>query len=103
MSPIEPTKEKAKSDSIALAVSQTLQTNSTAVLATLIEAPIDASSSIGLKLLVRESSSVGSLGNVELNRAVVERALTVLGSRADTKVETVGAFAPELTEWTEAK
>ena len=91
--------------SITEAVSQTLQDNSTAALATLIED--NAQASVGSKLLVRElevtSAPLGSLGSDELDRAVVEQAARFLESRADTRVFQIKEFAPELTEWSDAK
>jgi xanthine dehydrogenase accessory factor len=107
MSLIQPPENKAQSNLIGEAVSQILQANSTAALATLIEAPTNSNAKMGSKLLVRESeiagSSVGTLGGEELNRAVVEQATKFLGSRADTQVLQAKEFAPELTEWSDAK
>jgi xanthine dehydrogenase accessory factor len=118
MSSIESPENTAQSKSIAEAVSETLRKNSTAALATLIEA--GAHVRVGSKLLVREfamrSSPVsspsiwegeggefGSLGNDELNRAVVEQAGRFLESGADTRVFQVKEFAPQLVDWNEAK
>ena len=107
MSSIEPQENKAKSSLIAEAVSQTLQDGATAALATLIEAPANAQTNVGSKLLVREfgvtSAPVGSLGSEELDRAVVEQAARFLESRADTRVFQVKEFAAELSECSEAK
>jgi xanthine/CO dehydrogenase XdhC/CoxF family maturation factor len=73
----------AQSKLIAAAVSQTLQQNSTAALATLIEAPTH----VGSKLLVRElgdtPSPVGSLGSEALDYAAIAQAQKFLESRAD--------------------
>lgn len=106
MSQIEP-EHSAKSRSVAEAISQTLQANSTAALATLIEAPAIANAGVGLKLLVAESQtagrSFGGLGDEPLNRAVVQEATRFLESRADTRVVAVNDFAPDLTDWNEAK
>jgi xanthine dehydrogenase accessory factor len=107
MSFIQSPEEKVQSQSIAEAVSQTLQENSTAVLATLIEAPASARSNVGSKLLIRGSEVLGSaqggLGDAALDRATLEQAAKFLGSRADTRVVQVKEFAPELGEWSEAK
>ncbi|MGH9929188.1 MAG: XdhC family protein [Pyrinomonadaceae bacterium] len=107
MSLTEPLGNKTQSNSIAEAVSQTLQERSTAALATLIEAPANAQALVGSKLLVREfgvmSAPVGSLGSEEFDGAVVERAARFLESRADTSVVQGKEFAPELAEWSEAK
>ena len=105
MSSIEPQENQANSSLIAEAVSQTLQDGSTAVLATLIEAT--DLTIVGSKFLIREfgvtSALVGGLGSEELDRAVVEQAARFLESRADTRVFQVKEFAPELSEWNEAK
>ncbi|MGH9875951.1 MAG: XdhC family protein [Pyrinomonadaceae bacterium] len=107
MSPNTPTENKAQSSSIAEAVSQTLLANSTAGLATLIEAPASTNAGVGSKLLVHESEitglSVGGLGSEELNGVVVEEARRFLRSRADTRVAQVKEFAPGLTQWSEAR
>lgn len=103
MSQIQPTEHAAQSRAIAEAISQTLHANSTAALATLIEAPEGEKASVGLKLLVTESQTAGVLGNDELNRAVRQQASRFLESRANTRVETVKDFAPELSDWSEAK
>lgn len=99
----EPLDNGAQSKLIAAAVSQTLQQNSTAALATLIEAPAN----VGAKLLVREDgvadSPVGSLGNADLDRASTAQALQFLDSRADIRVLQIREFAPELVEWSDAK
>jgi len=107
MTSIEAPGNNAQSNSIAEAVSQTLQESSSAALATLIDAPANTQGNIGSKLLVREFVStgapVGSLGSEELDRAVVEQAARFMESRADTGVFQVKEFASELTEWSEAK
>lgn len=107
MSLIELSENKAHSKSIADAVSQTLQENSSAALATLIEGPADNQTNVGSKLLVSEPGSaslpVGSLGSEELDRAVMKQAARFLESRADTRVLQVKEFAPELAAWSEAK
>ena len=106
MSLTEPTENNA-TKSIAEAVWLTLQNNSSAALATLIEAPALAKPVVGSKILVRESegakTAVGSLGNEELDRIVVDQAFRFLESRADTRVVQLKEFAPELTHWSEAK
>jgi xanthine dehydrogenase accessory factor len=103
MSISEPLENSAQSKLIANAVSQTLQQNSTAALATLIEAPAN----VGAKLLVGETgvsaSPVGSLGDAALDRAATAQALQFLESRADIRIVQVKEFAPELVELSEAK
>src|SRR6185436_20132837 len=99
--------KSAQSKLIAEAVSQTLQQNSTAALATLIEAPVSGLTNVGLKLLIRELGStpspIGSLGNDALDRAVTAQAIKFLESRADLRIVQVKEFAPELAELSEAK
>jgi xanthine dehydrogenase accessory factor len=96
---------KAQSDSIAEAVSQTLQEGSVAALATLIECGELAT--VGRKLLIREAelpdAKVGSLGSEDLDRAVVEHAAQFLLSKAETRTSKVNEFAPALTNWGDAQ
>ncbi|MEP6818463.1 MAG: XdhC family protein [bacterium] len=106
MSSIEPPRDKAQSNSIAEAVSRTLEENSVAALATLIEGPANAQTNVGPKLLIRDfgvPSAIGGLGGKELDRAVMDQAARFLESRADTRIFQVKEFAPELTGWSEAK
>ena len=103
---IKTPENKARSNSIAEAVSQTLLEGSTAALATLIEVPAGDQTNVGSKLLVRESAvakPAGSLGSDVLDRAVLGQAAKFLESRVDTRVVQTKEFAPELTEWSEAK
>ncbi len=97
----------AQSKWIAEAVSQTLQENSAAALATLIAAPANALINIGSKLVVRDSgvmpSLIGSLGSEALDRAAVAQAMRFLESRADLRIVQGKEFAPELTDWSDAK
>ena len=105
MSSIEPPKDKTQANSIAEAVSQTLQEGSTAALATLIETT--DLPNVGSKLLVREfgvtSMPVGSLGSDELDRAVAEQAAKFLDSGADIRIIQAKEFAPQLTACGEAQ
>lgn len=107
MSSSEAPGNKAQSNSIAEAVSRTLQESSSAALATLIDAPANTQVNIGSKILVREfvgtGAPVGSLGIEELDRVVVNQAARFMESRADTRVFQVKEFASELTEWSDAK
>jgi xanthine dehydrogenase accessory factor len=107
MSPAERSENHAQSISIAEAVSQVLEENSSAVLATLIDAPDHSEAIVGSKLLVREPrltrAPVGSLGSPELDRVVVDQAARFMESRTDTRVFQVKEFATELTAWSEAK
>jgi len=105
MSSTESSESKANSNVIAEAVSQALAAGATAALATLIEA--SDLRSVGSKLLVRESRSLrlaaGGLGDEKLDLVVAEQAAKFLQSRTDTRVFQVKEFAPELSEWSEAK
>lgn len=95
---------KAQANLLAEAVSQTLAENSSATLATLIEAVGLPQVNVGSKLLVRETATTaGTLGDAELDRVVADEAARFMDSRADTRVLQVKEFAPELTSWSEAK
>ncbi|HEV7683603.1 MAG TPA: XdhC/CoxI family protein [Pyrinomonadaceae bacterium] len=96
--------QKAQANLIAQAVSQTLAQNSSATLATLIEAVGIPQAEVGSKLLVREAATTaGTLGHAELDRLVVAQAARFMQARADTLVLQVKEFASELTGWGEAK
>ena len=96
---------KPQSDSVTETVLRILQEGSVAVVATLIEAA-NAATSVGAKLLISDlgatSQRAGSLGNEALDRAVIAQ-VKLLDSRTDTRVFQVKEFAPELTEWSDAK
>ncbi len=96
---------KQQSDSVTETVLRILQEGSVAVVATLIEAA-NAATSVGAKLLISDlgttSQTAGSLGNEALDRAVIAQ-VKLLDSRTDTRVFQVKEFAPELTEWSDAK
>lgn len=107
MSPIESPGNKTLSHSITETVSRILEQGSVAALATLIEAPKNSATAVGTKLLVAAPAErvaiVGSFGDDALDRAVVEHAISFLGSKADTRVFRVQEFAPELAAWSEAQ
>ena len=96
---------KQQSDSVTETVLRILQEGSVAVVATLIEAA-NAATSVGAKLFIADpgatDQTVGSLGNEALDRAVIAH-VKLLDSRTDTRVFQVKEFAPELTEWSDAK
>jgi xanthine dehydrogenase accessory factor len=98
---------KARSNSISEAVTETLEDGSIAALATLIDGGVIENASIGAKLFVRQSgvsnATVGSLGSDDLDRAVVEQAALFLKSKDDTRIFRVKDFAPTLTGWSEAQ
>jgi len=91
---------------ITSTILQTLHDGSTALMATLIESA-NNETRIGAKLLVRRSpdlnQSDGSLGNDELDRAVLEHAANIFESNVETRVFQVKEFAPALTAWSESK
>jgi xanthine dehydrogenase accessory factor len=104
MSSSEPPGHKAQANLIAEAVSQALEENSSATLATLVDAPGIPQANVGSKLLVREAAATaGTLGHAELDRVVVAQAARFMESRADTRVLQVKEFAAELADWSEAK
>jgi xanthine dehydrogenase accessory factor len=76
-----------------------LETGSAAVLVTLLDSTETDSNRLttGAKLLVKQSTEkVGSLGDGELDKAVVAQAHSFLQTRDDAKAIKVGEFAPEL-------
>jgi xanthine dehydrogenase accessory factor len=85
---------------IAKAVERLLAEGVVAVLVTLIE----ASDNIGAKLLIEEAgATTGSLGDAGLDRAVTEFARRFLASSDEARTFCIAEFAPELTDWAEAK
>jgi xanthine dehydrogenase accessory factor len=85
---------------IAQAVERVLEHGAIVALATLIEAP----TGVGAKLLVQDSGQeTGSLGDSELDRAVIQFAKIFLESRDDAHVFHVKEFAPQLSQWAEAR
>ncbi len=81
------------------AIQHVLREGSIAALATLIEAPLN----VGAKILVGEQESTGSFGESFLDLAVTEHARKFLASRDDTRTFTVKEFAPELTDFSNAR
>jgi xanthine dehydrogenase accessory factor len=85
---------------ITEAIERVLDEGGIAALATLIEAP----TGVGAKLLAQGSSqATGSLGDSELDRAVVDFAEVFLESRDDAHVFQVKEFGPQLSQWSEAR
>jgi xanthine dehydrogenase accessory factor len=73
-----------------------LSEGSVAALATL----ASGHQNVGSKILVPESGPlIGSLGNPDLDKAVVERARQFLSDRDEAHLFQVGDFAPQLFEW----
>jgi xanthine dehydrogenase accessory factor len=99
-----------KSSGSANLISQTvlriLQEGASAVLVTLVEAPAGIGE-VGNKLLVDSAGvRVGSLGAAAagaLDEVVARQAVSLLGSREETRLLQVKEFAPEQIEWREAK
>ena len=88
------------SDSVPETIAQILKERSIAVLATVVDGPATA----GAKLLVRDSgASVGSLGHVSLDEAVVRHAANFLDSKEETRIIQVKEFAPSIAEWNDAQ
>jgi len=92
--------DEPQSKLIAKSIERVLDEGGTAALATLIEAP----TSVGAKLLAQSSAqATGSLGNSELDRAVIDFAEVFLESRDDAHVFQIKEFAPQLSQWFEAR
>ncbi len=91
---------KERSRQITEAIERVLDEGGIAALATLIEAPIG----VGAKLLAQASSqATGSLGDVELDRLVIDFAKRFLQSRDDAHVFQVKEFAPQFSRWLESR
>jgi xanthine dehydrogenase accessory factor len=100
------TENRAQTNSISETISRILREGSIAALATLIEAAA-SDGTVGTKLLVENPGTpetlVGSLGNAQLDRAVVKLADGFMASKEETRVFQVKDFAPEIGEWSEAQ
>lgn len=86
-------------------VRDVLETGSSAVLVTLLDAPETDLNRlrIGAKLLVRQSTErVGSLGDAELDKAVAAHAASFLKTRDDAGALRVAEFAPDLQSFQSA-
>lgn len=89
-----------KPDALTEAIRCVLNENSLATLITLIE----TTKSIGAKLLVDENGAiVGTLGDVELDKAASRLADAFLVTRAEANVYILGDFAPALSNWLDAR
>jgi xanthine dehydrogenase accessory factor len=106
MSPTESPESQSETDSITAGILQTLRDGSISVVATLIESA-NSAASIGAKLLIRdlpaENYTIGTLGDEQLDRAVVAFANTLFESSLETRVFQVEEFAPTLPDWSEAR
>ncbi len=91
---------KAASHLIITALKNVIETESIAVLVTLIEAPAN----VGAKLLVEENgATTGSLGNANIDRVVVAQARKFLETRDEARTFAIKEFAPEVSEWSTAR
>ena len=97
---------KESSASVSRTISRILEEGSTAVLVTLVAAPTGLGI-VGAKLLVdAEGDRSGGLGLDDegaLETAVAQKALEFLRGREATRMFHVSEFAPELSQWGEAK
>jgi len=96
---------QANSKLINETIRDVLETGSAAVLVTLLDSTETDSDRLttGAKLLVKQSTEkVGSLGDGELDKAVVAQANSFLKTRDDAKALKVGEFAPELHDFQNA-
>ncbi|MFN2492417.1 MAG: XdhC family protein [Pyrinomonadaceae bacterium] len=94
---------KRASSLISETILRILDEGSVAALATL----TDGAPNVGAKLLIHEhgeeDTTAGSLGTDELDKAVIEHAVTFLASREETHFFRVNEFAPALNEFSEAQ
>jgi len=91
---------EASSSLITKAVQSIIDAGSIATLATLIEAPVN----VGAKLLIAEEGTItGSLEDANLDAAVIKQAGSFLESRDETRAFSVAEFAPDLSDWTNAR
>src|SRR5260370_10309490 len=93
---------KADLKLIRHAIREVLNSGSVAALSTLMDLPemVTKEIRIGAKLLIDESGeTVGSLGDSELDDAVVRQALAFLTTRDEAKTGHVNEFAPELEKF----
>src|ERR1700694_2623562 len=96
---------QANSKLINETIRDVLETGSAAVLVTLLDSTETDSDRLttGAKLLVKQSTEkVGSLGDGELDKAVVAQANSFLKTRDDAKALKVGEFAPGLHDFQNA-
>jgi xanthine dehydrogenase accessory factor len=85
---------ETSSQSITKMIEQLLERGETALLVTKVGGP----GAVGSKLLVLEhGSTVGSLGDPELDLTVVDHAARFLASRDETRMFSVSEFAPQFT------
>src|SRR6185503_7065593 len=97
--------DESETQTITGAIKRVLDEGSRGVLATLLEMPASASSSlmVGSKLLLSETGGVyGGLGDPELEEAVTRQARDFLETHDSTKAFRVEEFAPNLISFRSA-
>jgi len=106
MSPTESSEGQSETDSITVGILQTLRDGSVSIVATLIESA-NSAASIGAKLLIRDlpaaNRTIGTLGDAQLDRAVVAHAVQLLESNLETRVFQVKEFAAPVPDWSAAR
>lgn len=106
MPPAEQPESKTEPLRITSTILQTLNDGAAALMATLIESA-NSEARIGAKLLIRGApesiQAEGSLGNAELDRAVLDHAAKVFDSNLETRIFQVKEFAPALVAWSGSK
>jgi xanthine dehydrogenase accessory factor len=106
MSPTESPEGQPETDSITVGILQTLRDGSVSIVATLIESA-NSAASIGAKLLICDlpaaNRTIGTLGDEQLDRAVVAHAVQLLESNLETRVFQVKEFAVPVPDWSEAR
>lgn len=86
--------DQTSSQSVTKAIEQVLERGETALVVTKVAGPGAA----GLKLLIlAQGGTVGSLGDPELDSIVVTQAARFFSSRDETRMLSVGEFAPEFS------
>jgi xanthine dehydrogenase accessory factor len=92
--------DQSQSQLITEAIRRILEQGSSAVLATI----IDAHKDVGAKfLLTHEGELVGSVTEPAVQDAIRSHASDFLASNQAARTFTFAEFAPQLTEWSEAK
>jgi xanthine dehydrogenase accessory factor len=94
------TDQQVPSSLTTAAIQSVIEQGSIAALATLLTGEVN----VGSKLLVVDHGTVlGSFGNPDLDRAVINHAKSFLDSREEARMFSVGEFAPDLREWAEVR
>ena len=97
----EPLDFRLNAKSIRDAIAETLSGGSIAALITIIQSD---QLQVGAKVFVGAAGeTIGELGDVEANRAVVAAAADFLGSRAEARMSSIGDIAPGLVELADSR